>query len=166
MSLPLTVFERLPAERRPDVMGGARGHRAGEQPGKIGVPHLPLLAATDHHPRLVVGHELERDVRFRFAPTDQLSGPDEPGLALVEEELARRHADPLFFDISHSAGSGRPSTLQSSTLSRTWTDPPRAVQLLTCAPPRAPVVSARSITFRTDHHFPDRTTTGANSCTP
>src|SRR5262249_24447194 len=37
----------------------------------------------------------------------------------------------LFRDISHSDGPARPSTLQSSTLSRTWTEEPHWVQVLT-----------------------------------
>src|SRR6476619_3288432 len=103
-------------------MRGARSHRAREQAREIGVAHLPFLPAAAHHPCLVVRHELEGDVGLRLATAHRLSSPHEPSLPPVEEELARRHPDPLFFDNSHSAGSERASTLQSSTLSKTWTE--------------------------------------------
>src|SRR6476659_2952997 len=108
-----------------------RRHRAREQAREIGGAHLPYLPEAAHHPCFVVRYELEGDVGLRLVPAHRVSSSHEPGLPPMEEELARRHPDPLFFDISHSAGSGRPSTLQSSTLSKTWTGRPWSVQLMT-----------------------------------
>ena len=86
---------RRPSTERWDVMRRPGSHRAGQQAGEIGVPDFPFLAEAAHHPGLVIGDELERDVRLRFAPADRLPGPDEPSLTLVEEKLARRHPRPL-----------------------------------------------------------------------
>jgi hypothetical protein len=70
-----------------DVPRRSGRDRPAQQAGEVHGTALPLFAPAAHHPGLAIGDQLEGDVGLGLLPADRSPGLNEPGAAIVEEEL-------------------------------------------------------------------------------